>query len=301
MTMHFALGHRVRQIAPLATFVVLGGCFATRSDVRIVQSDVASLRTEMLRNDSEQRAALAQAIKLLAAVNDSLTRISSRTVSLQGDVRGEMRSVKEQLLQIQALVGQSQANLNRMRSEIEERNRAQMAPPPYIPGQSPPTTAAPPTAVQLPPTDTAGTASRAAADSVARAALDSAMRQPGPAQLYQSGVDLLKRGSNATARTVFQELLSVYPGSDLAPDAQYYIAESLDKEKNLAGADAAYGAVVTKYPDSRWAATALYKQAQIAVAQGNIAEAKKKLEEVIKRFPRSNEAELAADQLKQLR
>jgi tol-pal system protein YbgF len=295
MSMVLALGHRVRQIAPLATLVVLGGCFATRNDVRIVQSDVATLRTELLRNDTEQREALTQAIRQLSVINDSLARISARTVSIQGDVRGEMRSIKEQLLQIQALVGQSQANLNRMRSEIEERNRAQMAPPPYVPGQVPPTTV-PPTGAQTPPAGT-GTA----ADSAARAALDSAMRQPGPAQLYQSGVDLMKRGSNATARTVFQELLSVYPSSDLAPDAQYYIAESLDKEKNLAGADAAYGAVVTKYPDSRWAATALYKQAQIAVAQGNTAEAKKKLEEVIKRFPRSNEAELAADQLKQLR
>lgn len=287
-----ALGHRVRQIASLAAVVALGGCFATRNDVAIVQSDVASMRTEMLRNDTELRNALTQAVKQLSVINDSLSRMSARTVSIQGDVRGEMRDVKEQLLQIQALVGQSQSNLNRMRSELEERNRT--VPPPYVPPAGPPIAGVPPATAQTPP-------ALPIMDSAAKAAADSAARQSGPAQLYQNGLDFMKRGSNSTARTLFQELLSVYPTSDFAPDAQYYIAESLDKEKNMAGADAAYAAVVTKYGDSPRAPTALYKRAQIAVQQGNTAEAKKMLEEVIKRFPRSNEAGIAADQLKQLR
>lgn len=297
-----ALGYRVRRMAPLAAFVALGGCFATRNDVRIVQSDVASLRTEMLRNDAEQRAALAQAVKTLGAISDSLARVSARTVGIQGDVRGEMRLVKEQLLQIQTLLGQSQANLNRMRSELEERNRQQMASPvpPMAAGGSQPPMSTPP--VSTPPVSTPPvTATGAVPVTGTVLPNDSAIRQPGPAQLYQNGVDQLKRGSTSTARTLFQELLSNYPSSDLAPDAQYYIAESLDKEKNLAGADAAYGAVVAKYGDSRWAPTALYKRAQIAVQQGNTGEARKLLNETISRYPRSIEAELAADQLKQLR
>ena len=128
-----------------------------------------------------------------------------------------------------------------------------------------------------------------------------AVRSPGATQLYTNGLDQLKRGSTATARTVLQELLSTYPGSDHAPDAQFYIAESLMREKNLAGADAAYSAVVAKYPQSPRAATAHYKRAQIAVQQGNSAEARKLFTEVVNRFPGSNEAVLAADQLKLLR
>ena len=74
-----------------------------------------------------------------------------------------------------------------------------------------------------------------------------------------------------------------------------------EREKNANGADAAYAAVVTKYPDSRVAPNALYKRAQIALQKGNTADAKKLLQEVISRYPKSNEADIAADQLKQLR
>jgi tol-pal system protein YbgF len=285
-----ALGHmlqqrRVWRLLPLTALVAVGGCFATRSDVRIVQSDVASLRTELLRNDAEQRATLAQAMKLLAAATDSLTRISARTVGIQGDVRGEMRGVKEQLLQVQTLLGQSQANINRIRSELEARAGEAAAPPPVatatpVTGTTPPLSTPPATGV--PPAD-------------------STARGPGPSQLYTNGLDQMKRGSTSTARTLFQELLSTYPGSDLAPAAQFYIAESLNKEKNLAGADVAYAAVVTKYGDSPFAPTALYKRALIAVQQGNTADARRLLNDVISRFPKSDEAELAADELKRLR
>ncbi|MEQ1693417.1 MAG: tol-pal system protein YbgF [Gemmatimonas sp.] len=290
MTTHAALGYaaigrRVWRIIPLAALVAAGGCFATRSDVRIVQSDVAALRTELLRKDSELREALAQATRLMAIANDSLGRMSARMVSIQGDVRGETRGIKEQLLQIQSLVGQSQANLNRFRAELEARNNAPVPvstiPPATVP-TIPPTSTPPITSTGTPPVS------------------DTAPRGPGPAQLYQDGLDQLKRGSPATARMLLQELLSKYPSSDMAPDAQFYIAESLRTEKNLAGADAGYAAVVTKYPDSPRAPTALYKRAQIALQQGNTPEARKLLTEVGSRYPKSLEADLAAEQLKQL-
>ena len=282
---HACTRGRVWRIVPLAALIAAGGCFATRSDVRIVQSDVASLRTELLRRDTEQRDALVQASRLIATANDSLARIGARTVSIQGDVRGEMRSIKEQLLQVQALLGQSQANLNRFRAELEARNNA--APPMAAPAVPPGTAGAlptvPTTPVGVPP------------------APDSVPRGPGPAQLYQNGTDQLKRGSTSTARTLFQELLSNFPTSDLAPDAQFQIAETLNRERNLAGADAAYAAVVTKYETSPRAPTALYKRAQIALQQGNTPDARKLLTEVVTRYPKSLEADLAAEQLKLLR
>lgn len=125
--------------------------------------------------------------------------------------------------------------------------------------------------------------------------------QPGPSQLYQKGLDLINRGSYATGRAVLQEMLTTYATSDLAPDAQYYIAESLFKEKNWAAADPAYAAVVSSYPNSSRVRNALYKRGQVAVQLGNIPQARQYFEQVIARFPRSDEAELAAETLKTLR
>ena len=281
---------RAWRMIPLVALVATGGCFATRNDVRIVQTDVAALRTEMLKNDATQRDALLQSTRMLSVITDSLSRISTRLVSIQGDVRGEARTIKEQLLQVQTLLGQSQANLNRLRAEMETRNNAMSVSPPV----SPPTT---------PPTGVSGTTPPVAAatsGAVAAATADTSSG-PGAAQLYQTGRDQLRRGSTSTARTYFQELLSKYPTSDLAPDAQNSIAQSLETEKNINGADAAYAAVVTKYPESRVAPNALYKRGQIALQKGITADARKLLQEVVSRYPKSMEAELAAEQLKTMR
>lgn len=280
-------GRRVWRVLPLVALLATGGCFATRNDVRIVQSDVASLRTELLRNDVQQAEALTRATKLIATLSDSLARLSTRTVSLQGDVRGEMRGIKEQLLQVQTLLGQSQATIARLRAELEARNNAIAAAPPALPPAS--------------SSGTTGGASGTGAAGGVTPPSDSTARGPGPAQLFQNGKDQLQRGSTSTARTIFQELLSNFPASDLAPDAQFFIGQSLLTEKNLAGADAAFGAVVAKYPESQRASTALYKQGDIALQQGNKTNARKYFSDVVARYPKSLEASLAADRLLEIR
>ncbi len=275
------LRSRVWRLAPLVALAATGGCFATRGDVRIVQSDIASLRSDILKNQVEQRDALTQTMRMLQVASDSLAKVSARTVGIQGDVRGEMRAIREQMLQVQTLLGQSQATIARLRSEIEARSSAPLVVPPASTVQPP----AGPPGKTVPPV----------IDSTA------ATRVPGPNQLYTDGRDQLTRGSSATARIYFQELLTNYPTSDYAPDAQFWIAESFAKEKNLSAADAAYAAVVSAHPTSPKAPTALYKRAQLVLQQGNTPQARQLLEQVIARYPRSDEAELAAEQLKTLR
>ena len=275
------LRSRVWRLLPLVVLVATGGCFATRGDVRIVQSDISSLRAEILKNQLEQRDALTQTMRMLQVASDSLSKVSARTVSIQGDMRGDMRAIREQMLQVQTLLGQSQATIARLRSEIESRSAAAEVAPPV--GTVPPSV--PPASGRTPPP---------AVDSVAA-------RAPGPNQLYTDGRDQLTRGSSATARIYFQELLTNYPASDYAPDAQFWIAESFAKEKNLPAADAAYAAVVSAHPTSPKAPTALYKRAQLVLQQGSTPQARQLLEQVIARYPRSDEAELAAEQLKTLR
>ena len=271
----------VWRLVPLVVLVATGGCFATRGDVRIVQSDISSLRAEILKNQLDQRDALTQTMRMLQVASDSLAKVSTRTVSIQGDIRGEMRAIREQMLQVQTLLGQSQATIARLRSEIESRSVAPVAAP--AAGTVPPVVL--PTSGRMPPP---------AVDSAAT-------RAPGPNQLYTDGRDQLTRGSSGTARMYFQELLTNYPASDYAPDAQFWIAESFAREKNLPAADAAYAAVVSAHPTSAKAPTALYKRAQLVLQQGSATRARQLLEQVIARYPRSDEAELAAEQLKTLR
>lgn len=282
--------HRVWRLVPLVALLATGGCFATRGDVRIVQNDVLTLRSEMLRQQQQHQESLTQTMRLLQVASDSLSRVGARTVSIQGDVRGEMRAIREQLLQVQTLLGQSQATIGRLRAELEARNNA--APAPALPPTGQPS--GPPTASGNPRNPPAATP--APVDTAAMTPTG-----PGPNQLFTNGMDQLNRGSTSTARTLFQELITTYPTSDYVPDAQYWIAESLAKENNLAAADAAYAAVVSAHPTSAKAPTALYKRAQLLLRQNNATQAKQLFEQVIAKYPRSNEAALAEETLKTLR
>jgi tol-pal system protein YbgF len=124
--------------------------------------------------------------------------------------------------------------------------------------------------------------------------------EPGPNTLFQLALDQLRRGSTGTARLAFQELLTKHPTSDVADDAQYYIAEAFAAENQAAAADSAYALVVTRYTDSPRAPTAMFKRALAKVAANDTAGAKAMFEDLIAKYPRSDEAALARERLRTL-
>jgi len=261
----------VLRLAPVALALATGACFATRSDVRILQEDVATTRAAMLRADSARAAQIAQVAATLGMVTDSVRSANSRLERWQANATGELRSIQEQLLQVAQLTGASQSQLDRLRAELEERNnQTQAAPVAPVPGD---TTKVP-----------TGTPPQPAG--------------PGPATLYRLAKEQLERGSHGTARSGFQELLTQYPTSDLAPDAQYYIGESLAAEGNPAAADSVFNLVVTTYPRAPRAASALYKHGLFLQKAKRDREARQVFQSVIDKYPRSDEAQLARDQLR---
>lgn len=270
---------RAVRLLPLVALVATGGCFATRNDVRVVQSDIASFRTEMLKANTEQRDALAQAMRTLAIASDSVRAMSNRLTFVQGNVAGGLRDVNEQLIQVQELLKQSGSRLDALRREQEIRNsQAAMVP------ATPPVAGVPMTA----------------ADSAARAA-QTTTPSSGPYVLYDDGVKQLARGSWSTAREIFQELLDKYPTSDRAPGAQLGLGRTYDGEKQTNAALAAYAVVMQKYPDSPEAPTSLWKRANIMIDLNRPAEAKPLLNQIVTKYTTSNEYLLAVDKLKTMK
>lgn len=256
----------MRAAAPLA-LVFTGACFATRSDMRVLQGDILNFRTEAARADSARARQVAAVAAALGTVADSVRATSDRLARFQGDTRGDVRAIQQQLLQIQELTGQSQRRLQELRAEMESRAQQPVAPP-----------------VSATPGDTTNAAPVQAA--------------PGPNQLYQLAYDQLRRGSYSAARAGFEELLRLYPTSELAPDAQINIAESHAAEGTNSAADSAYAAVVAKYPRSPRAATALYKLALSMARQGRRPDARSAMDRVVREYPQSDEADLAREWLR---
>ncbi|MFN2400356.1 MAG: hypothetical protein ABR543_17215, partial [Gemmatimonadaceae bacterium] len=173
----------------------------------VLQSDFMAMRAERARADSANQARLSDVITALGVVNDSLGQLSSRLTKFQGDVRGDLYSMGQQLIQVQELTGQSQRRLQELRASLDQRNQDLALQQAVTKG------------------DTAAEA---------RAAT------PGPNQLFQLSLDQLRRGSAGAARAGFEDLLRQHPTADVAGDAQFYIGESYRAEGNMAAADSAY-------------------------------------------------------------
>jgi tol-pal system protein YbgF len=268
---------RMRSVM-LVPVVVLttGACFATRQDLAVVQRDVVAMRGEVqavraatLAGDSalhhQLDSALARVAGTLAVMSDTLESAHLTTMRLRADVREDLQIIRQQLIQIIALSGESQRRVAELRAQLEEDAIERAAP---VTGA-----------------DSAG----ARRDSSNRAA----PAGPGPAQLLQMAKDQFQRGSNATARGAFTALLTQFPTSDLAPEALYGIADTHLADGNGVAADSVYNLVVERFPNSPRAPTALYKRASQMRVTGRAAEAQVLYKQIIDRYPKTDAALLA--------
>lgn len=262
----------LRAFLPLA-LLATGACFATRSDVRILQGDILTMRQEAARADSARARQIAQVVAVIGVVNDSLSNTGARLTSYQGENRGEFRAIGQQMLQLQELVGQSQVVIQRLRAENEARLQPQAAP------------AVTPVVTSTDSTQPIPTQPPVQAN-------------PGPNQLYQDGLAQARRGSYGTAQAAFEELLRLYPSSDLAPDAQYFLAEAYDYDGKSEKADTAFLAVASQFPKATKAPTALYKVGLSLARRGRRADARTMMDRVVREYPRTDAAELAAEWLR---
>lgn len=247
----------------LGLAATLGAC-ATKRDVDTVRSELASLRT---RQDSVTRA-LAE---LQRSVSEALDEQRSVVVSVRGDVLRQLDDMERQLVAIQELLGQSQIVLRGLRERVDRRQEERSELEAQLEGD----TAAPAVGAPAPASDAARS-------------------------LYSAAVEQFRRGAYNTARSGFQELLVTYPGDELAPDAQYYLAETYGAEGQAQQAIREYNRVVELYPNSRAAPTALYKAGLLQAERGNKDTACQYFQRVLAGYPRSDESRLARDQAERL-
>jgi tol-pal system protein YbgF len=258
----------VKTAARLAlAAVTLSGC-ALKGDVRRVERQLVALQSAMdsaqARRDSLRAAEVTRVLDLLAAVQDSLQAQRRALTIMRGELRSDLTEVQRQLVQIQELTGQSQQRLSEVRTQLEQRGRE---PAPTAP--------------------VAGDTTRAAA----------APALPGPDQLYDLGLQQLRRGSPGTARIAFQQFLQAYGTHPRVPDALFQLGETW-AGTNADSAAQAYEAVVRGHPNSARASGALYKLGLLAEQRGDRDAARGYYQRVLSSYPRSEEAALAREKLR---
>lgn len=257
----------ITAFSPVA-MLVTGACFATRNDVRILQGDIQTVRLEAARADSMRARQLAAVQHALGTVADSLKDASERLTRYQGDTRGDLRALSDMMIKLHELVGQSSAQILKMRADAEARAAAQSIP--VVPDSSASATGTPPGA---------------------------AIPNPGPNQLFDQALSQFRRGSYDAAQMAFEDLLRLYPQADLIADARYYLAETYDALKSFDKADSTFASVVALFPRSPRAPASLYKMALSLDKRRRRPEARVMMTRVTKEYPTSDEAEFARDWL----
>ncbi len=273
--------HR-RVLLLAAGAVALSGCVATKQDVLLLQTDLKSMRAEYAFRDSTRRVQFDSVIRTMVILNDSLRGLKGQLSAFQGNVLGDLFKVRDGLIEIRALTGQSQSRITELRSELEQRNAILLSTPPA---------AVPPTSAP-----SAGAPGKPAVPAAAASA--TVPPPPGPNQLFTMALDQLRRGSTSAARAGFTEFLAQYPQHERAGDAQYFIAETLERDQKAIDAEAAYLSVYTRFPQSEKAPTAMFKRAALLRTENKPDRAREVLDLLVKTYPRSDEADLARERLR---
>jgi tol-pal system protein YbgF len=275
----------------------LAGCLATKQDLE-------TLRTQM---DADRAAQTRQIENLIARTQAMLDSLSTQNTRMRADMANRLLEVDRQLVQIQALGGQSQQQIRDLQRQLEQRaaearaaqddaDSVEAARPPARPAPAPERSAAPErTTSTRPPADSTRTAARPAPPRTTPRRAEGA---PTADEAYQAAMGAYRRGSLSTAREGFQEFLRIAPSDERAPDAQFYVGESYSRDPDAA--IAAYQRVVERWPSSPRASAALLRIARLEIARGDRTEARAHLNQILRSYPRSDEAEEARTQLDRL-
>lgn len=117
---------------------------------------------------------------------------------------------------------------------------------------------------------------------------------------YQAAFELLKEQKYEQAATAFANFLQQFPGSDLAHNAQYWLAETFYATKEFDTAVAAFETVVADYPDSTKVPDALLKMGFCNYELEQWDEARTSLARVQSEYPETTAARLAGQRLERM-
>ncbi len=123
---------------------------------------------------------------------------------------------------------------------------------------------------------------------------------PGNAeQLFAAAYSDYSRGNYELALSEFRQYVEIYPGSELADNAQFWIGEIFSAQRKLPEAAAEFEKVKAVNAAGDKASLALYKRGLILLEIGSKEAAVAQLLDIMNDYPKSSEADLARQQLEQ--
>lgn len=290
------------RAASVIGLVSLSACVGTEQDLRYLNDQIVALNSRVSGvEDTVHR-------RLEGTMDAQLLEIKERQAETGQDVDGlkqEMQSlssrVEEHRILVQRAVERDTTDQESVRNrllDLEERSaRLEESmtrvmthlkmPPPAVPGpQVVPAPVPAPPVEHRPP-----------------APVDKPVAEPAKPDedLYNKSLAVYRQGDFEGAMGGFERLLTQYPDSRYAENAQFWIGEGHMSLKQYEQAILAYQKVITNYPKGNKVPGATYRQAVAFNEINDKISARLLLNRVIRSFPQSEEAGLAKKKLETIK
>ena len=259
LTSGLALPAGLAELALVATLLGTGGCASSGPYWSHADQDIAA--------NAELQERVARLKAQLAAANERNTTLQSKAESLERELERLRRLVDTPEARRPLAPGTPEAvPAPRERSEIEQSDLEELE--------------------ELPSSSLSGSP-----------AAPPAGAEEGPLKLYESSLEFLEQGRLPVAEEGFRRFLAQNPDSDLADNAQFWLAESALRRADAVSALAGFRAVVENYPEGNKVPDALLKVGFCLATLGEADSAALVYRELLERFPATAAAETARRRL----
>jgi tol-pal system protein YbgF len=240
-----------------------------QTQMQALQDQMAQMKTSFDERMGVMRNLVEQTTDSVNKMNNGISALDKSVHQQSGDSGAKVEQLSTQVQSLQDSVDELKGRLAKVSKQLEDMQAAQQnlnaspAASAVTPGQPP---------AQAPPADV----------------------------LYNNGLRDYNAAKFDLAQQEFADYIKFYSNTDLAGNAQFYLADMQFRQGNYEQAVKDYDRVIEQYPGGNKAAAAQLKKGFALIELGQRDAGTKELRSLIGRYPRSIEASQAKDRLKKL-
>jgi tol-pal system protein YbgF len=274
-----------RKFTTVAITVLMVGALATPAfavsrEIVQLQTQVQDLADRMAKMQQSFDESMGVMRSLIEHSTDTVNKLSESVQTMQntlqqqsGDSQGKVDQVSGQIQTLNDSIDELKARLDKTSKQLDlilNQQQNIMQPQTVPPGTTGATPGA--SAIQAPPADV----------------------------LYNNALRDYNAARYDLALSQFQDYIKYYSNTDLAGNAQFYIADVEYRSGNYEAAVADYDKVLEQFPGGNKAAAAQLKKGYSLIELGRKDAGIRELNSLIKRYPHAIEATQARERLKKL-
>ncbi|HZP22198.1 MAG TPA: tetratricopeptide repeat protein [Terriglobales bacterium] len=252
-----------------------------QTQVQALQDQVARMQQSMDMNMGAMRNLIEQSADSVNKMNATVTDLQNHLQGMNADNGGKIDQLSGQVQSLHDSVDELKSRLAKVSKQLDQMQQGGQNLAPGQPGMAAGPGGGAPPAGEAPDNNAAASA-------------------PPPDQLYNNALRDYNSGKYDLSSQEFSDYMKYYSNTDLAGNAQFYLADIEYRQGNFAAAAKDYDKVLEQYPGGSKAAAAQLKKGYALLELGQRDAGVRELNSLIARYPRSIEASQARDRLRRL-